>query len=64
MTDQATGDVIFGTLATDELRHEALHSTARGISHASNTHPNALSDNMVCQRTEPVWETLLKSTLR
>lgn len=94
MTDQATDDFIFGTLATDELRLEALRAGARGVSHANDiqpadprpgepvtivvhtgpaadvnsvvvrytldgSSPNALCDNITCQRTEPVWDTLL-----
>lgn len=39
MTDQATGDFIFGTLATDELRLEALRSAARGVSHGNDIRP-------------------------
>ena len=39
MTDHVTDDFIFGTLATDELRLDALRARARGVSHASDISP-------------------------
>ncbi|MGI8643623.1 MAG: glycoside hydrolase family 13 protein [Thermomicrobiales bacterium] len=39
MTDQATGDFIFGTLATDELRLDALRAGARGVTHGTDIDP-------------------------
>jgi cyclomaltodextrinase / maltogenic alpha-amylase / neopullulanase len=39
MSDSVTQDFIFGTLATDELRLEALRQAERGLVHANRTDP-------------------------
>jgi cyclomaltodextrinase len=39
VTDRVTGDFIFGTLATDELRLDAMREAGRGVTHASDITP-------------------------